>query len=113
MSFREGLKTFNCFHSHGSDLTQAVLDLLAGAKGPQTGPIDEDAYARILELEAFGKEKPEYEINKKKIPPKFLTPIQPVENWEGNGAHFEAKVNFFHSFMFFFFLLLLFIHSQF
>jgi hypothetical protein len=84
--------TKKCFASrHGSDLTKAVLSLIAGRRGVQGDPIDPDKYARILELEAFGRQKPEVSTIIKLQPPKF-TPFEDVTLAEGQSAHFEAKL---------------------
>lgn len=78
-------------NKHGSDKTKAILKLILGRRGVQGEPIDPDAYAKILELEAFGKEKPEVSKIIKLQPPKFTIPFQDVTLKEGQSAHFEAR----------------------
>ncbi|ODN04243.1 Titin [Orchesella cincta] len=52
----EGLYECRARNLHGSDRTQAILNLIKLHRGIASEPIDPDAYARILELEAFGRE---------------------------------------------------------
>lgn len=73
-------------------MTKAVLKLIAGRRGVQGEPIDPDAYARILELEAFGRQKPEVSTIIKLQPPKFTIPFENVTLAEGQSAHFEGRL---------------------
>jgi titin len=68
------------------------MKILHGLRGIQGDPLNPDAYARILELEAFGKEKPEISSIIKLQPPKFTTPFEDVVLTEGQSAHFEARL---------------------
>lgn len=50
-----------------------------------------DSYARILELEGFGKEKPDLSIKIKPQPPKWLEHFQDLDLMEGQSAHCNSN----------------------
>ena len=80
------------FFSYGKDRTQAFLRAIGGHRGVETNPLQPDAYAKILELEAFGKHRPELNTPFKLQPPKFTEHFQPLKLIEGQSAHFEVRL---------------------
>ena len=83
---------FPYFLRYGSDRTKATLRC-SGKGGVYYDTLQPDAYARILELESFGKEKPDAESILKLMPPKFTEPFKDqIHLKEGMSAHFEARL---------------------
>jgi len=76
----------------GSDRVRAFLRCIGGHRGVDYGTLQPDAYARILELEEFGKEKRDMTTPYKLQPPVFIEHFQPLVLTEGQSAHFEAKL---------------------
>lgn len=76
----------------GSDRVRAFLRCIGGHRGIDYGTLQPDSYARILELEGFGKEKRDMTTPYKLQPPLFIEHFQPLVLTEGQSAHFEAKL---------------------
>jgi len=82
----------NWFFSYGKDRTHAFLRAIGGRRKVETNPLQPDAYAKILELEGFDKNRPEVSVPFNPQPPKFTEPFQPQQLIEGQSAHFEARL---------------------